>query len=104
MLPSKCKIFSLLKAAASVIYGTLTHTLTGCEKPAVVEKLNAGPTSVLFAGAVPAVLGSIGAEVVVPAALTEENVIDVSAIWTLTLLPVLVAVLTVVGKAMSMIG
>jgi hypothetical protein len=104
VLPSRCRMFNLLKAAASVMYGTLTHVVTGCEKEAVVEKLNAGPTKVLLAGAVPEVLGSIGAEVVVPAALTDANVIVTSANEAFTLLPVLVGVLTVVGKAISMIG
>ena len=71
VLPSRCKIFNLLNEVAFVIYGTLTQTFTGCENEAVVEKLNAGPTRVLFAGAVPDVLGSMGTEVVVPDAVTE---------------------------------
>jgi len=66
--------------------------------------LKAGPTSVLLAGAVPDVLGSIGAEVVVPAVFTVVNVNAESPTCTLTLLPMLVAAFTVVGKAMSMIG
>ena len=66
--------------------------------------MKAGPTSILFAGAVPEVLGSIGTDVVVPAAVTAENVNEASASWTFTLLPVLVAAFVVVGKAMSMIG
>ena len=46
-------------------------------------------------------LGSIGTDVVVPAADTELNVRAASPNCRLTLLPVLVVALTVVGKAIS---